>query len=80
MKSLIACAVTLSCAFAGTGYGIAAMLSTGGIASPSAAYAAPLAPSAVVTAVAELAPGPANPGGPYPFVATPCRPSGCGGD
>jgi hypothetical protein len=77
MKSLIACAVTLSCAFAGTGFGMAAMLSSGGVTSPTSAFAAPLAPSGAVATVAQLAPGPANPGGPYPFVAAPCQPSGC---
>jgi hypothetical protein len=71
MKSLMACAVTLSCALAGAGFGLAATLSSSASASPAPAYAAPLAPRAVPSTVAQLAPGPANPGGPYPFVTAP---------
>ena len=52
MKSLISGAVVLfCCALSGTGLGIAAMLSAGGVASHSAAAVAPVPNGAVITIV-----------------------------
>jgi hypothetical protein len=76
MKSLIASAVVGLCAFAGAGLGISAVVSSSAVASTAVPAGPPVGPSGVVT-VSQLAPGPANPGGPYPFVTTPCDPVSC---
>jgi len=91
MKSFISGAVVLfCCAVAGTGFGTAAMISTGGVASHSAASVAPVRNGAVVTLVREgTAAKPVVPkgavtivvrelaGNPGTFVTTPCHPWSC---
>lgn len=77
MKSLIASAVVGLCAFAGAGLGISAVVSSSAVASTAAPSGPPVGASGVVTTAPQLAPGPANPGGPYTFVTTPCHPVSC---
>jgi hypothetical protein len=77
MKSLIAAAVVGLCAFAGTGLGISAVVSSNAVASTALPPGPPVAASGVVATVSQLAPGPANPGGTYTFVTTPCHPVSC---
>lgn len=79
MRRLAACAVVFVCACGGTGVGISSWLSSAGVASAGAAYAGPLVHGGAVAAVDEMAPGPANPGGPYGFVTIPCHPYSCAG-
>ncbi|MGO9658167.1 MAG: hypothetical protein ACLP7F_07390 [Acidimicrobiales bacterium] len=80
MKSLIASAVVGLCAFAGAGLGISAVVSPSAVASTAVPSAPPVGANGAVTAVpfSQLAPGPANPGGPYTFVTSPCHPRSCG--
>jgi len=78
MKSLLASAVIGLCAFAGVGFGISAMLSSGTVARTGAPSVAPVSANGVVYTLPQLAPGPANPGGTYTFVTTPCHPWSCG--
>jgi hypothetical protein len=77
MKSLIAGAVVGLCALAGAGLGISAVVSYSAVASTAVSSGPPVGASGVVTMVPQLAPGPANPGGPYTFVTTPCHPVSC---
>jgi hypothetical protein len=77
MKSLIASAVVGLCAFAGAGLGISAVVSSSAVASAAVPAGPPVGASGVVMTVLQLAPGPANPGGPYNFVTTPCHPVSC---
>jgi hypothetical protein len=77
MKSLIASAVVGLCAFAGAGLGISAVVSSSAVVSTAGPSGPPVGASGVVMTVSQLAPGPANPGGPYPFVTTPCHPVAC---
>ena len=77
MKSLITSAVVGLCAFAGAGLGISAVVSSSAVASTAVPSGPPVGASGVVTMVPQLAPGPANPGGPYTFVTTPCHPVSC---
>jgi hypothetical protein len=91
MKSLISGAVVLfCCALSGTGLGIAAMASAGGVVSHSAAAVAPVRNGAVVALVREGASAtPVVPNGaattiarelagnPGTFVMTPCHPWSC---
>jgi len=77
MKSLIASAVVGLCAFAGAGLGISDVVSSGAVASAAVPSGPPVGASGVVTTVPQLAPGPANPGGPYTLVTTPCHPVAC---
>jgi hypothetical protein len=77
MKSLIATAVVGLCAFAGAGLGISAVVSSNAVASTAIPSGPPVGASGVVATVAQLAPGPANPGGAYTFVTTPCHPVSC---
>jgi hypothetical protein len=79
MKTLLAIAVVGSCALAGVGYGISAMVSSGAVVGTAAASAAPVSANAVVYTLPQLSPGPANPGGTYTLVATPCHPWSCSG-
>jgi hypothetical protein len=77
MKSLIATAVVGLCAFAGVGLGISAVVSSSAVASTSVPSGPPVRANGAVIPVTQLAPGPANPGGPYTFVTTPCHPVSC---
>lgn len=77
MKSLIAGAVVGLCAFAGAGLGISALVSPGAVASTAVPSGPPVGARGVVMTVSQLAPGPANPGGPFTFVTTPCHPVSC---
>jgi hypothetical protein len=77
MKSLIASAVAGLCAFAGAGLGISTVVSSSAVASTAVPSGPPVGASGAVATVSQLAPGPANPGGPYTFVTTPCDPVPC---
>ena len=76
MKSLIASAVVGLCALTGAGLGISAVVSSSAVASTAVPSGPPVRAGVVMT-VSQLAPGPANPGGPYTFVTTPCHPVTC---
>jgi hypothetical protein len=77
MKSLIVTAVVGLCAFAGAGLGISAVVSSNAAASTAVSSGPPVGANGVVATVSQLTPGPANPGGAYAFVTTPCHPVSC---
>jgi hypothetical protein len=71
MKRLLATAAIGLCAFAGLGLGISTVLSSSAVASTGVPSVAPVSADGTLYALPQLAPGPANPGGAYPFVAAP---------
>ncbi len=77
MKSLIVTAVVGLCAFTGAGLGISGALSSSAVASAAVTSGPPVGAGGAVATVSQLAPGPANPGGPYTFVTSPCHPVSC---
>jgi hypothetical protein len=79
MKVIFASAVLGLCALAGLGFGISEVVSSGAVATTAAASVAPVSATGVVYTLPQLAPGPANPGGTYSVVATPCHPWTCSG-
>jgi hypothetical protein len=71
MNTLLATVTIGLCAFAGLGFGISALTSSSASASTGVAAVAPVNANGVVYTLPQLAPGPANPGGPYTFVSGP---------
>jgi hypothetical protein len=78
MRRLIACTIGIGCALAGLGVAVTDLVPANTSAA-TVVISGPPAARATTASLGVLAPGPANPGGPYVLPASPCHPWACAG-